>query len=105
MPIYVNKNADFRLPRDHSKPIVMVGPGTGLAPFRAFLQERRTIPESMALKPAKKMMVVGMGAVARQATGAHVLYFGCRHRSKDYLYADELGAFLPGNGGERTTGV
>ena len=34
IPVYVHKNPDFRLPQDASKPIIMVGPGTGLAPFR-----------------------------------------------------------------------
>src|SRR6478672_6525548 len=67
--------AGFRLPDDPSVPIIMIGPGTGLAPFRGFLQER-------ADRKAK-------GA----SLGAAMLFFGCRHPAQDYLYADELKAF------------
>jgi len=67
--------AGFRLPADPAVPIIMIGPGTGLAPFRGFLQERA------ALK-------------AKGATlGPAMLFFGCRHPEQDYLYAEELKGF------------
>jgi cytochrome P450 / NADPH-cytochrome P450 reductase len=66
--------AGFRLPDDNSVPIIMIGPGTGLAPFRGFLQERESRKAGGA------------------SLGPAMLFFGCRHPEQDYLYADELKA-------------
>ncbi len=67
--------AGFRLPDDPALPVIMVGPGTGIAPFRAFLQERA----------AQK--------AAGRTVGPALLFFGCRHPDQDFLYREELEAF------------
>jgi cytochrome P450/NADPH-cytochrome P450 reductase len=67
--------AGFRLPDDPKRPIIMIGPGTGLAPFRGFLQERASQKAS------------------GKTLGPAMLFFGCRHPEQDFLYADELKGF------------
>ncbi|MCR5980076.1 sulfite reductase subunit alpha [Gordonia jinghuaiqii] len=69
--VFIAPNKNFRLPADDVAAI-MIGPGTGVAPFRAFLHER----------------------AARGADGANWLFFGDQHRDVDYLYADELDGFV-----------
>ncbi len=66
--VYVQKAQHFALPADPGKPIIMIGPGTGLAPFRAFLQERQ----------------------ATDAPGPNWLYFGHQRSDYDFFYEDEL---------------
>jgi len=68
MPIFLHANGNFRLPEDSSAPVIMVGPGTGIAPFRAFLEERQ----------------------ATGATGQNWLFFGDQRKSLDYLYQEQL---------------
>ena len=67
VPCYLHPNKNFKLPEDSSTPIIMVGPGTGIAPFRAFIEERK---------------VSG-------ATGKNWLFFGDRSQKTDYLYGEE----------------
>jgi len=62
---------ELRLPKAVGTPIVLIGPGTGLAPFRAFLQHRRY-------------------QAPRKQLGSTTLYFGCRSKADDYLYGEEL---------------
>ncbi|PAW79630.1 MAG: sulfite reductase subunit alpha [Verrucomicrobia bacterium Tous-C9LFEB] len=68
VPVYVQASHGFRLPVDDQVPVIMVGPGTGIAPFRAFLEERQ----------------------ARGAKGRNWLFFGDQRESSDYLYRDAL---------------
>ena len=72
VPVFVHTNKNFRLPEDSSRPLIMVGPGTGIAPFRAFLHDRR----------------------ASGAKGKTWLFFGDQHQTTDFLYGDELEAFV-----------
>jgi len=69
--VFVHSNKAFRLPENGDTPVIMVGPGTGIAPFRAFLEERK----------------------ATSAKGANWLFFGNPYSKTDFLYADELTAF------------
>lgn len=70
VPIFLQPNKSFRLPPGSDTPMIMVGPGTGVAPFRAFLQERRSVG----------------------AKGRNWLFFGDQHSATDFMYRDELEA-------------
>ncbi len=73
VPVYLHRNNRFRLPSDPTTPVIMIGPGTGIAPFRSFLEERH----------------------AEQLPGTRTwLFFGDRRAAYDYLYEDELKAWL-----------
>jgi len=69
--IFISPNKAFRVPSNTNAPLIMVGPGTGIAPFRAFLQERQ---------------VAG-------AQGKNWLFFGDQHQEHDFIYREELTAW------------
>ena len=68
IPVYIQESRTFRLPKDNSKDIIMVGPGTGIAPFRAFLEQR----------------------ILEGAKGRNWLVFGEQHAATDFLYGEEF---------------
>lgn len=70
--VFVSANKNFRLPADPERPIIMVGPGTGIAPFRAFIEERQAI----------------------EAKGKNWLFFGDQHYLTDFLYQSEWQDYL-----------
>ena len=71
VPVFVHTAKHFRVPEELSTPVIMVGPGTGIAPFMAFLQERK----------------------ATGATGKNWLFFGDQKSATDFLYREELEAW------------
>jgi sulfite reductase (NADPH) flavoprotein alpha-component len=68
VPVYIHENRNFKLPPEPDRSIIMIGPGTGVAPFRAFIEERQ----------------------ADGATGRNWLFFGDQHFTTDFLYQTEL---------------
>jgi len=72
LPVFLHSNQNFRLPEDISAPVIMVGPGTGVAPFRGFLEERQAKGES----------------------GDNWLFFGDQHRATDFLYEEQFTTML-----------
>lgn len=71
------RDSTFRLPKQVERPVILIGPGTGIAPMRAILQERSHIRKTGG----------------KEKHGANILYFGCKQRNLDYIYSDELESF------------
>ncbi|XP_077510127.1 methionine synthase reductase-like [Amblyomma americanum] len=78
VPVYLRKNTTFRFPESLNVPIIMIGPGTGVAPFLSYLQWRR---EAMSQSDKADISETW-------------LFTGCRHRHLDFLYEDELNQLL-----------
>lgn len=74
--IFPTKSNEFRLPDDPSTPLVMIGPGTGIAPFIGFLEHRESLNTSASV-----------------SLGESWLFYGCRFRDRDYLYESQLQSF------------
>lgn len=70
VPVHI-RQSNFKLPSDHLRPIIMIGPGTGVAPLRAFVQERAAQVQ------------------AGVEVGKSILFFGCRKKSEDFVYENE----------------
>ena len=79
VPVFVRK-ATFKLPKDAKAPVILIGPGTGYAPFRGFLQEREYLLKSK-----------------KDELGECMLFFGCRKEEHDYIYRDEMEKALSEN--------
>ncbi|KAL7571924.1 hypothetical protein ACA910_006559 [Epithemia clementina (nom. ined.)] len=79
--------SSFRLPHNPSTPILLIGPGTGIAPMRAFLQERHFQRQQLELEQQPKQLEQQSTA---GAVGPTILYFGCHAPDVDFLYHDEL---------------
>merc|ERR1712136_255515 len=75
IPILPTKNTGFTLPSDPTTPIVMIGPGTGVAPFIGFLKHRE------------------LSKTENQVLSESWLFFGCRHKERDFLYRETLEQF------------
>mmetsp|Transcript_6849 Transcript_6849/g.13626 ORF Transcript_6849/g.13626 Transcript_6849/m.13626 type:complete len:656 (+) Transcript_6849:68-2035(+) len=67
IPVFL-RSSSFKLPQNRNAPVIMVGPGTGFAPFRGFIQDRR----------------------ADSTSAEMLLYFGCRHTDHDFIYEEEM---------------
>jgi len=70
--IFLIPNKLFKLPDDHNKPIIMIGPGTGVAPFLSFMQERKYL----------------------RSDGKNWLFFGAQTRKNDFIYEDQISNFV-----------
>ena len=109
LPIFPKPSSDFHLPVKKETPLILIGPGTGIAPFIGFLQHRQAQLDSQ--KTAAKQVVEGtwrgdyeveenelptdgFKTKADHRVGSIEVYFGCRHAGHDFLYESELNNFV-----------
>lgn len=91
VPMYIRQNANaFVLPQETERPLVLIGPGTGIAPFVGFLEHRQT----------QRNIRLSMGGIGHQPTqqirdsfGPTYVYYGFREKSKDFLFEKEISEF------------
>ena len=108
LPIFPKPSSDFHLPVKKETPLILIGPGTGIAPFIGFLQHRQAQLDSQ--KTAAKTIVEGtwrgdyeveenelptdgFKSKAEHGVGSIEVFFGCRHADHDFLYESELNGF------------
>ncbi|XP_062519373.1 methionine synthase reductase-like [Corticium candelabrum] len=91
VPMYLRSNNRFNIPDDPSVPLVMIGPGTGIAPFVGFLRHRYQ-QQTAANANDKK----AANATDKKAAkfGETWLFYGCRHKDRDFLYKKQLDMFV-----------
>ncbi|KAG0303950.1 hypothetical protein BGZ98_006096 [Dissophora globulifera] len=89
LPVFVKPNeTKFNLPSDTTTPVIMIGPGTGVAPFIGFLEHRA---EQRKIK--KRLVNIGVGSRRQHLDdlfGDMWLFFGCRHRERDWLFRSQM---------------
>ncbi|KAF9365625.1 hypothetical protein BGX34_009247 [Mortierella sp. NVP85] len=92
LPMFLKPNeTKFNLPTETTTPVIMIGPGTGVAPFMGFLEHRA---EQRRIK--KRLVNIGTGSRQHldDMFGEMWLFYGCRHREKDWLFKEQMEAYI-----------